>query len=400
MNRKIPAKLLEQIYQALLQKKNRRLGSFAQLEPLEDTIIARGWIYSIELEDLLLATDSRISSVDLHELTEYLELPWRPVYKRPRYLSAGAAPINALTLADAACLLVRLEDMGFDSYPARLVEHGLRAQKELSHVTDSEWTLLSYPKRRLKAEFEARSDAQNDDGEWVPRHWKDAVGRQIEFTLVGNQPHWLTVRGPKYRRPIPQISTTCPDCGYRYTKGDPESTLSHRSEHARVMRFMSPRPLAAFQTRLDRHADPELVIATSPLWMHREVHQRALQFKTEFQYDFLLWEGSFNNKNLYPESHGYLFADHSTQHGPGAAVGACAFWQESDHWRMRWVWVCPSMRHTGVLSRRWSGFLERYGDFVIDTPLSGTMAAFVEKHGTAQQKLHLQSQSPEDPSDL
>ena len=57
--------------------------------------------------------------------------------------------------------------MGFDSHPERLVEHGLRAQKDLTHITDSEWTLLSYPKRRLKEEFSARSDGQNDDGEWV-----------------------------------------------------------------------------------------------------------------------------------------------------------------------------------------------------------------------------------------
>lgn len=393
MSRKIPFKLLQQIYQAL-NGKNRYFGDFAQYAPLDDAIIARGWIYSIELEELLLSTDSRLAYLDLDRLTEYLEIPWRRVYKRPRYLSAGAMATNALTLADAACLFVRMEEMGFDSHPERLVEHGLRAQKDLTHVTGSEWTLLSYQKRRLKEEFSAYSDEQNDDGEWTPHNWKDALGRHIEFTLVGKLPHILTVRGPKYRRPEPQVMVTCPDCGWRYTKGDPESAISHRSEHARVMRFMNPRPLAAFQTRLGKNTDPELVIGDSPIWMHREVHQRALQFKHEFQYDFLQWEGSIRKKNLRAESHGYLFADHTDRYGPGAAVGACAFWQEGEKWRMRWIWVCPSMRRSGVLARRWAEFLQRYGDFEIDTPLSDAMAGFVNKHGTAKQKQCLQAQPP------
>ena len=163
---------------------------------------------------------------------------------------------------------------------------------------------------------------------------------------------------------------------------------------------MNPRQLASFQTRLEKHADPELVIGDSPIWMHREVYQRALQFKREFQYDFLQWEGSLRKKNLRQESHGYLFADHTDTYGPGAAVGACAFWHEDDKWRMRWIWVCPSMRRSGVLAKRWAEFLQRYGDFEIDTPLSDAMAAFVNKYGTAKQKQYLQAQPPTESSDL
>ena len=67
---------------------------------------------------------------------------------------------------------------------------------------------------------------------------------------------------------------------------------------------------------------------------------------------------------------------------------------------MRWIWVCPSMRRTGVLARRWAEYLQRYGDFEIDTPLSEAMAAFVNKHGTAKQKQYLQAQPPTESSDL
>ena len=57
--------------------------------------------------------------------------------------------------------------------------------------------------------------------------------------------------------------------------------------------------------------------------------------------------------------------------------------------------------HVGQgLAKRWAQFLEKYGDFGIDTPLSDAMAAFVNKHGTAKQKLYLQAQPPTETSDL
>jgi hypothetical protein len=58
------------------------------------------------------------------------------------------------------------------------------------------------------------------------------------------------------------------------------------------------------------------------------------------------------------------------------------------------------MRHAGVLTRRWAEFLQRYGDFEIDTPLSEAMKAFVNKHGTTQQTQYLQSQPMAESSDL
>lgn len=142
--REIPAALLQQIHGALSEKK-RRSSVVGLTVPVSDDIIARGWIYSSELEDLLLETDSRVARLSLDQMTDYLELPWRVVFKRPRYLSAGAIAFNALTLADAACLLVRMEEMGFDSRPERLVQHGLRTQADLTHCwrqwnLDSAWS--------------------------------------------------------------------------------------------------------------------------------------------------------------------------------------------------------------------------------------------------------------------
>lgn len=169
---------------------------------------------------------------------------------------------------------------------------------------------------------------------------------------------------------------------YSYTKGDPERALSHRSEHARVMRYLVPRHLAVFRARIVSNPNPELVATESPIWMHREVRQRALQFKRDFQDDCCQWEGTVRAKNPNPQSHAYLFSDHTGQFGEGAIVGAYAFWRERNQWRLRWVWVCPNMRRIGVLARRWPLFLEKYGDFSIEIPLSDSMQKFIFKHGT------------------
>jgi hypothetical protein len=56
------------------------------------------------------------------------------------------------------------------------------------------------------------------------------------------------------------------------------------------------------------------------------------------------------------------------------------------------------MRRKGVLSHRWQAFLDRYGDFDIEHPLSDAMEAFVRRNGTPQQRSHLaaEPQQPED----
>lgn len=77
------------------------------------------------------------------------------------------------------------------------------------------------------------------------------------------------------------------------------------------MRYLVPRHLAVFRARIVSNPNPELVATESPIWMHREVRQRALQFKRDFQYDFCQWEGTVRAKNPNPQSHAYLFSDHT-----------------------------------------------------------------------------------------
>jgi hypothetical protein len=379
---KISSSLLQDLFQRL---RTINTDSECSAPDLDETIVDRGWLFRYELEDLLLLTDGRTSHIDVEALIRYFELPMRYIFSRPRFLSADSMGHKGLAMSDAAFLFIQMENMGFDSQPIRLIKPVLAKLGQLPHVTDSEWTILTYTKRQDRECFEIKSDAPMNDDEFHRITKKDVRGRRFEFASFGSDPYSLTVKGSKYKTPVPRIWTTCEICGHSYTKGDPESALTHRSEHARINRLVNPRPLGQFSARLLSHTNPELVNSQSPLWMHKEIHSRSKLFRREMQFDFTQWEGSQTSKNMSPESQGFLFADHTDQNVPGTAVGACAFWRDLDKWRLRWVWVCPKMRQAGVLTHRWAKFINLYGDFEIELPLSDAMRAFVLKHGTRKQ---------------
>ncbi len=387
MQNKMPVKVLEFLFDALTDQSPRRrtVGRTRGAIELSQAILAKGWAYISQLEDLLLETDHRTRRIDIEAFATYFELPIRSVFQKPRFVTAGAAGFRALSAMDAAALLVHLDDIGFDTDPMLLIEGLLPALASATHVAGSEWTVLAYQRLRQKTQTTIRADAIDKDGEWASSKLKDSSGRRLEFIRVGVQPYQLQVSGSKYRKPRHEF-VTCGYCGYEYTKGDPEAALTHRAEHARVRQCIDPTPLKQFRDRLLTVAEPELVIGSSPIWMHRQMYERAFRFKREMQFDFTQWEGSSRHKNKCPESQAYLFADHTTIYGPGAIVGACAFWRDETRWRLRWVWVCPKMRRAGVLTRRWAKFLARYGDFELDMPLSEAMVTFIAKHGSDWQQ--------------
>lgn len=387
MQNKMPVKVLEFLFDALTDRSRRRraAGRTRGAIELSQAILAKGWAYISQLEDLLLETDHRTSRIDIEALATYFELPLRSVFQKPRFVTAGAMAFRSLSAMDAAALLVYLEDIGFDTDPMSLIEGVLPTLASASHVTGSEWTVLAYQRLRQKTQTTIRTDLIDKDGEWASSNLKDTAGRRFEFIRVGVQPYRLQVSGPKYRRPRHEF-VTCEYCGHEYTKGDPEAALTHRAEHARVRRCLDPTPVKQFKDRLLTAKEPELVIDSSPIWMHRQMYERAFRFKREMQFDFTQWEGSARHKNKCPESQAYLFGDHTAAYGPGAIVGACAFWKDEARWRLRWVWVCPKMRRAGVLTRRWPQFLARYGDFELDMPLSQAMVTFIGKHGSDWQK--------------
>lgn len=46
---------------------------------------------------------------------------------------------------------------------------------------------------------------------------------------------------------------------------------------------------------------------------------------------------------------------------------------------MQWLWLHPYARSKGIMSALWPSFLEKFGDFNVERPLSKAMKAFVDK---------------------
>src|SRR5437870_5321214 len=81
---RLSAQLLTQLVQALQQPS--RLGRFPAA--LWRHILARGWAYSNEIEDLVLDLDRRLYGIDLDALARQTEFPFRYVRDRPRFVTA------------------------------------------------------------------------------------------------------------------------------------------------------------------------------------------------------------------------------------------------------------------------------------------------------------------------
>jgi hypothetical protein len=45
----------------------------------------------------------------------------------------------------------------------------------------------------------------------------------------------------------------------------------------------------------------------------------------------------------------------------------------------RWIWLHPYYRRKGILSESWPMFVDRFGDFQVELPLSEAMESFMEK---------------------
>lgn len=386
----LPVAILEELVALLREQRQPRVRP-PMLSDRERELLRTGIIYMTDFEDLVLETEARGSHGLrrlIEALAEYFAIPIRYIYQKPHFANGDCVGWRGLQAADAAALLVALEEVGLCVDPERLVTRLARPLQKKGLLTASEISLYGYERKRHRQKVSLRSDLNVMQHTWSEERFRGINGYRFNLTLVGGKAYRLEITGPKHRNIKPRQEVTCEYCGLTYTKGDLESSLNHRREHARLKRLLEPRPDRRFATRLQRHSNPELVDPNAPFWMHQEVYERALRFRRDFRYDFLQWNGC-QSKKATPSYQGYLFADHTGTYPPGTIVGACAFVLRKGKWRLDWIWVVPGMRRKGVLSHRWQVFLHRYGDFDIEHPLSDAMEAFVRRNGTPQQRSHL-----------
>jgi hypothetical protein len=378
----LPGAQLTRIAQAL--REPLRSSYFPQ--PLWRTVLQRGWAYSSDIDDLLLALDGRLyrTGVNIEALAELAGYVMRPIASRPRFATAEYLVMRAMSAKDVAGFCIFLEHCGFSIDPKPMVESLFDQVASLPYMTLSEIEIYNFKKRRHRDRICLRA-SEHLSGAPGADEWRGTNGYRIESLRRGNQVAMLTVSGGKWRH-LERVETTCPVCSMAYTKGDPESAVSHRREHARVTRLLTPRPNRRMRERFELGSDAELVSAGSPLWMQKEMYERAARFKREFGYDFMQWPDVGHIDRSW---HGYLFSDWD-----GVIDGACAFNRHDDEWVLGWVWVRPERRHQGLLLARWPDFLRKYGDFWIEHPLSDAMQAFVQAHASPGQRRKIAERAP------
>lgn len=342
----------------------------------------RGWAYRSDLEDLGIAMDQRLYGFDFLSLAIALELPIRYICRRPRFISADSLYLEALSIVDTAALFIFLQESGFEVSPEEMVDDVLPGVRNLEHMTMADVTVFQYARSQDRRRLSLRSTERPPPNEHMhAHHYRTSTGYKVEVQLSGDTPIFISIRGPKWRRERQRVDVTCPLCGMRYEKGDPESAVSHRSFHARVMRLLSPRPSKDMLARQRDELSPEMVTQDSPLWMHRAMYERAWAFKREFSYDFIQWNFSKTRAQRERGAIGFLFTSET-----GVIDGACAFRKDDDEWSMEWIWIRPERRRAGLLAARWASLLALFGDFWIAHPISDAMAGFIAKHSTPQQK--------------
>lgn len=384
---RFPNRLMNQLASALREMPRSRPF------PLNDwkRLLTQGWAHFSELEDILGAMDGRLFNVQLNDLAEGANYPMRFVQCKPRFATADSLISEMMSTEDVAGFCIFLEHLGFAVDPGPMIESLHQHVAGLKYQTGSQTEIYFYKVLRHKLSLVLRAKDEAI-GVWGEQKWRVASGHRIELHTRGSQATMLKIVGPKWRQPR-RIEVDCPQCGTRYTKGDPAASLHHRSIHGEAMRLLAPRPVARMRERLQRGPSGERVDAMAPRWMHHEVEQRARRFKRDFGYDFLQWPSITTKAAWSPSWVGFLFADDS-----GTIDGACAFYNpDGAEWALQWVWIRPERRRHGLLAARWPAFLAEFGDFWIEQPLSPEMARFLEKHASPAQLRVIADRCPNGP---
>ncbi|MCY4362235.1 MAG: hypothetical protein OXE42_08625 [Gammaproteobacteria bacterium] len=311
---------------------------------------------------------------------EIFSISIRNYCRRPTERQSIVSQFQGISVEDLAHLLINIERVGYTVNPLSLVNQLLPMLADRPFVNDSELDIIWYKKSRHKMDsihFYVKADEigqrRNKEKFMTTTGYKAEVVRN-----ENDEPVQLIIKAPKYRsKPAPK-STTCDVCGYTWLQGIKEESAAHRKEHNRHMKYLDPKPYRRLSKVNQDQDGLVLVTSNSSKWRHGVIYLRALAFKREFGYDFIPWESPEGNPD--PSARGYLFMNPDN-----IVVGACAIWpyeyKDKAIWSLQWIWITRKYRRSGVLTKHWKTFRQRYGDFHLEQPVSDAMVAFLEKNG-------------------
>jgi hypothetical protein len=145
-------------------------------------------------------------------------------------------------------------------------------------------------------------------------------------------------------------------------------------------------------TTLSAYQSPLLVLPDSPRRIREFVETFGKYFRREFHFDFVPFEAAETPSSPgYVPYEAYLFhevasdlfeVDKPVKH---RCIGACGFrWIEWSNapacWSFQWAWFHPYFRARGHLSKAWPSFVQRYGEFHVQQPISGAMEKFLSRY--------------------
>ncbi|MBF8765826.1 GNAT family N-acetyltransferase [Pseudomonas putida] len=363
------------------------------LTRFEREVLKEGVAKNLDIGDYLITTETRALAI-IEYIFEDLLMPFgiaqQSVGRRPVDPEDDITLTQALTAFDATALIIGLERLGLQVDPSRLVRELTKALEGREVLTSNELEIVLYDHYAGRRRTVLNAAQGPIHPMWTETTHQDEAGYRFTMKWDGDVVVWLEVLGPRYRKPEPQEHTVCEYCGHSYYTNNSQETRIHSEVHSRKKQMIDPQPDEQFAERLTNLGRAgELVDQDSPFWMHGAVCDRAFEFKREFKYDFVKWDGS-STRRAGEDWQGWLFAAYDM----GTIAGACGFMRrdgavEGPEWSLQWIWVAPKYRRAGLLEARWPSFLQAYGDFDIERPLSPAMQAFVRKHGTQSQKAAL-----------
>ena len=157
-------------------------------------------------------------------------------------------------------------------------------------------------------------------------------------------------------------------------------------EIRRFAELLTVRPAVLRPGDLDERG-PTLVLPSAAKRLRAAVHASAVAFRREMHFDFVQFPTADDETDRAWEAWLWPASDAHYATVRPLAIGACCFrrlrWDHRPHpvWTMTWAWLHPFARRRGLLSDAWDTFVDRYGDFILEPPLSEAMEGFAAHRG-------------------